>query len=236
MDAGRENPQIDWASERHLRIAFDRTRHGQSVTPIDHALSAIEQAGIPALVGITPAYSTLLLEFDLERLDEPRMIDAVRNALASSEVERTPSKALVIEIPVCYDDTCAPDAAEVARLHGITRADLIRLHSEASYVVEFIGFVPGFGYLSGLPPRLNTPRLDVPRTRVPAGSVAIAANQTGVYPGNTAGGWRLIGRTPLRMFDATRSKPSLLARSDTVRFNPISLAEFRALSEGSAVP
>ena len=111
-------------------------------------------------------------------------------------------------------------------------SELIRLHAEPLYVVHFIGFAPGFGYLDGLPRELATPRLPSPRVRVPVGSVGIAGDQTGIYATPAAGGWRLIGRTPLVMFDARREQPSLLTAGDRVRFRPISLAEFRTQARG----
>lgn len=220
--------QFTWASERHLRLSLGSTPSGQASARIDQALAAIQRARVPGLVDITPASTTLLLAFDCESLDEPLAVNAVRAALMDAAEASPPAPPAIIEIPVCYHGECAPDGYAVGRMHGLSMAELVRLHSKAEYRVEFIGFAPGFGYLSGLPERLNTPRLNTPRTRVPAGSVGIAGDMTGVYPGHTAGGWRLIGRTPLRMFDAGRAKPSLLARGDRVKFVPITLAEFEA--------
>lgn len=226
MRESGQSVQISWAGEHHLRLGFDTSSGLPILDRLDRALAAIKRAPPPGLVGITPASSTILLEFDLEHIDETHAIEKLRQVL-NVEIDATPlASRELIEIPVCYDASFAPDAAEVARLHDITPVELIQLHCAAEYVVQFIGFVPGFGYLSGLPAQLITPRLDAPRPRVPAGSVGIAGDQTGVYPGNTAGGWRLIGRTPLRMFDPGRERPSLLARGDRVRFVPISLAEF----------
>jgi len=228
MDASDGVLRLNWASERHLRIALDAGVAAASNQDIDHALAAIERAGVPGLLGITPAVSTLLLEFDIAQLDESRAVSAVRLALTDAADALPHAPPALIEIPVCYHGELAPDAYTVARKHGLSKAELIRLHSKADYTVQFIGFAPGFGYLTGLPERLSTPRLDTPRTRVPSGSVGIAGDMTGVYPGHTAGGWRLIGRTPLRMFDPDRARPSLLARGDRVRFVQISLAEFEA--------
>ena len=111
-------------------------------------------------------------------------------------------------------------------------ADVAALHSGVEYFVDFIGFTPGFPYLGGVPARLATPRLDQPRTRVPAGSVGIAGNQTGIYPSATPGGWRLIGRTPLRIFDAARDPATRLQMGDRVRFIPIDPPQFHILEAG----
>ncbi len=136
-----------------------------------------------------------------------------------------------VEIPVCYGGEFGPDLAEVCAMHGMTPAQAIELHASAEYRVYFLGFVPGFAYLGELPKDLVTARLATPRKRVPAGSVGIAGNQTGVYPFATPGGWRLIGRTPLKMFRADRDGLSLLSIGDGVRFTPISAERFAELEK-----
>src|SRR5205823_12809828 len=120
--------------------------------------------------------------------------------------------------------------ADEAATHGMTPEHFIELHSSATYLVYFLGFAPGFAYLGELPQELVTPRLPSPRKRVPAGSVGIAANQTGVYPFETPGGWRLLGRTPLATFRTDRQGLSLLSIGDHVRFAPISRERFAELS------
>jgi 5-oxoprolinase (ATP-hydrolysing) subunit B len=122
------------------------------------------------------------------------------------------------EIPVRYGGEDGPDLADVARAHGLDAADVIRLHSGASYVVGFTGFSPGFPYLFGLPAMLATPRLATPRTRVPKGSVGIGGDYAGIYPQSTPGGWHVIGRTDAQLFDPTRDPPALLHPGDGVRF------------------
>ena len=134
-----------------------------------------------------------------------------------------------IEIPVCYGGEYGPDLNDVSAMHGITPAETIELHSSATYLVYFLGFVPGFAYLGELSEALVTPRLPRPRRSVPAGSVGIAGSQTGVYPFTTPGGWRLLGRTPLSMFRSDRNAFSLLTIGDRVRFTPISRQRFTAL-------
>ncbi|TCW16899.1 KipI family sensor histidine kinase inhibitor [Raoultella sp. BIGb0138] len=123
-------------------------------------------------------------------------------------------------IPVIYGGEDGPDLAEVARHSGLSEKQVVELHSSVEYVVWFLGFQPGFPYLGGLPERLATPRRAEPRLRVPAGSVGIGGAQTGVYPLATPGGWQLLGRTPLALFDATRREPVLLRSGDRVRFVP----------------
>lgn len=131
-----------------------------------------------------------------------------------------------VEIPVCYDGEFGPDLADVARHTGLSVEEVIARHSAVEYRVHCLGFAPGFPYLGGLPPELATPRRATPRQGVPAGSVAIGGAQTGIYPQSSPGGWNVIGRTPLRLFDADREPPALLKAGDRVRFRPITRGEF----------
>jgi KipI family sensor histidine kinase inhibitor len=217
-----------WVSDCSVRIAVP----GASPAEIRHARRAAINAVnalAPVLLDVTAGYGTVLLTFDPLRIDPRAAEAALRRALAAEHATNEPAGPLRT-LPVCYEGDCAPDLGELASLHGLTPADVVALHSGADYTVEFLGFSPGFPYLSGLPGRLATPRLGRPRPRVPAGSVGIGGSQTGVYPQPMPGGWRLIGRTPLRLFDATGRPPALLAPGDRVRFVPISHAEFDRLS------
>ncbi|MBS0633342.1 MAG: 5-oxoprolinase subunit PxpB [Verrucomicrobia bacterium] len=135
-------------------------------------------------------------------------------------------KGGLVEIPVCYGGEFGPDVAVVARQGGLKESDVVSLHAGASYVVHAVGFSPGFPYLGGLPEKLHTPRRATPRTSVPAGSVGIGGMQTGVYPLASPGGWQLIGRTPLALFDAARSPAALLRVGDRVKFKAITPEEF----------
>jgi inhibitor of KinA len=164
------------------------------------------------------------------RLRHEELEARLRQYLARLEEVKLP-KPRHVEIPVCYGGEFGPDLEEVAALRGIETEQVIRLHSSATYRVYFLGFAPGFAYLGQLPEELVTPRLATPRKHVPAGSVAIAGNQTGVYPFATPGGWRLLGRTPTRMFRADRDGLSLLSIGDRVRFTPIPSERFAELEK-----
>lgn len=139
-----------------------------------------------------------------------------------------------IVIPVCYGDEFGPDLLEVAAHAGITHHEVVARHTATEYTVAMLGFAPGFPYLLGLDPALHVPRRANPRTRVPAGSVAIGGAQTGIYPRELPGGWHLIGRTPLTLFDPDRKPPCLLAPGDRVRFRAINADEFARLAERGA--
>src|SRR5262249_45597643 len=134
-----------------------------------------------------------------------------------------------VEVPVCYDPEFAPDLDDVSRRTGRATKEVIDLHSTAEYRVACIGFVPGFPFLAGLAKELATPRRDTPRKEIPPGSVGIGGAQTGIYPLRSPGGWNLIGRTPLKLFDPTNNPPALLRAGDRVRFRAITREEFEAL-------
>jgi inhibitor of KinA len=131
-----------------------------------------------------------------------------------------------IDVPVCYGGDLGPDLGDVARQAGCSQEQVIRLHTSRQYRVFVVGFVPGFAYMGPVDSRLALPRRSTPRTRVPAGSVAIAAGQTGIYPMETPGGWHLIGRTAIRPFDESRAAPALFHPGDRVSFRPIPREEF----------
>jgi len=188
---------------------------------------AIALARISGVVDIVPAYTTVLLIFDPMATDPVRLENDVRAAISASG--QTPWESREITIPVVYGGEFGPDLEFVAYHTGLSPQEVVHRHAAATYIVACMGFAPGWAYLLGLPPELETPRLPNPRTRVPAGSVGIGGAQTGVYPLETPGGWRLIGRTPLRMFDPERAEPALLRPGDAVRFVPITPEQFRSI-------
>lgn len=191
-------------------------------------LRLLESEPIAGVRNLHPAYCSMLVKFDPLKWRHEKLERELRNYLVRLEKVKLP-EAREVEIPVCYGEEFGPDLVEVAALHKITPEEVIKLHSSATYLVYFLGFVPGFAYLGELPEELATPRLATPRKRVPAGSVGIAGNQTGVYPFETPGGWRLLGRTPVSMFRTDREGLSLLSIGDHVQFVPISRERFAEL-------
>ena len=184
------------------------------------------QAKPPAwLRNLQPAYCSLLVSFDGCQVDHAEVETTLRAYEQRARSLRS-RKPKTVEVPVCYGEEFGPDLAEVAKLHNLTPEEVIRLHCSRMYCAYFLGFAPGFAYLGDLAPEIATPRLPTPRKQVPAGSVAIAGIQTAVYPFATPGGWRLLGRTPLRLFRAERDGTPLVSLGDQVRFQPISRDEF----------
>jgi KipI family sensor histidine kinase inhibitor len=191
---------------------------------------ALDDYALPGLSEAVPAYRSLLWHYDPLLLSFDQVCELAGQALNQAQTS-APLKPRVIEIPTCYGGQFGPDLEFVARHNDLQPEDVIRLHASALYPVYMLGFSPGFAYLGGLPPAIAAPRLPSPRTQVPAGSVGIAGAQTGIYPIATPGGWRLIGRTPLRLFDPQLRPPALLRPGDRVRFTPIDADRFTALWE-----
>ncbi|HET9344710.1 MAG TPA: 5-oxoprolinase subunit PxpB [Candidatus Limnocylindrales bacterium] len=172
-----------------------------------------------------PAYASVLAPFDPVALSVAEAASIVESVLpgvtAAADAAADAAAGRLVEIPVRYGGPDGPDLDEVAAIHGLAPADVVALHAGVDYTAFFLGFAPGFAYLGPVPAAIATPRLDVPRTRVPAGSVAIGGAQTAVYPTDTPGGWRLIGRTGVSLWDVTRDEPALVRPGDRVRFVPV---------------
>jgi KipI family sensor histidine kinase inhibitor len=185
-----------------------------------------------AITDVVPAFNRICVHYDpLNVLSRGLDPYAWMQGMCALAYQPLPSgKTRRICIPVCYEPSCAPDLLPLAKQLGMSVDDIIALHSSAEYQVGMIGFAPGFPYLTGLHPALQAPRLANPRTRVEAGSVAIAELMCGIYPAALPGGWNIIGRTPLALFDATRSDPCVLTAGDSVCFQPISARQFETAS------
>jgi len=215
------------AAPHTIEPAGDRAfllRFGGEMTPEANGkvLAAADRVAASAsawVVDVVPAYASLLVVYDPLRVS-PETVEALLREAAETEGTGR-SEGREVTIPVRYGGEDGPDLEEVARLTGSSPGEVAAIHAAGRYVVYMLGFKPGFPYLGTLDSRLRLPRRPSPRTRVPAGSVAIAGAQTGVYPVESPGGWRLIGRTPLRLFDPSLPEPFLLRPGDRVRFEAI---------------
>jgi inhibitor of KinA len=230
----RFTPLGDRAVTITLGDTIDIATH-RRVRAVCAALDAHPIAGVtdqvPAFASVTVHYNPILVGGDAKQSPYDRLVARLGAMLSSARDEELPTPR-VVEIPVCYGGTLGPDLEDVAAQHELTPDQVIALHSSATYLVYMVGFMPGFAYMGGLPDRLATPRRATPRTAVPAGTVGIGGSQTGVYPLESPGGWNLIGRTPLRIFDIHRDPATLLATGDQARFIPISLAELDRWASG----
>ena len=210
---------IQPASDRSLLISF-----GDEISLDAHTavvrLTRCLQGLRRGILNLHPAYTSVLVDFD-PRLRSYAEVEALVRERMASHADAPPPESRHIEIPVHYGGESGPDLGDVARHAGLTEKRVIELHAAAEYLVYFVGFATCFPYLGGLPPELATPRLAAPRKQVPAGSVAIGGAQAGIYPLASPGGWRLIGRTHLKLFDLSASPPPLLRMGDRIRFVPV---------------
>ena len=218
------------ASDQSLLVSFGEAITLQAHQQVVRLLRLLEAEPVAGVRNLHPGYASLLVKFDALRLRHDGLETVLRTYLERLDHVPVPEPRHM-EISVCYGGEYGPDLEEVCALHGMTPDQVIELHTATTYVVYFLGFVPGFAYLGELPEALVTPRLAVPRRSVPAGSVGIAGSQTGVYPFSTPGGWRLLGRTPIQMFQPESNALSFLSIGDRVRFVPISRQQFDAAKQ-----
>ena len=192
---------------------------------------AILRADINGVEELVPTYRSLLVRYDPLKMSYEQLVFRVKDLEKTSEASVNRVKSKKIVVPVVYGGKYGPDLYRVAHIHGLTEEQVIRLHSGSEYKVYMIGFVAGFPYLGEVADEIATPRLETPRLKVPAGSVGIAEKQTGIYPREAPGGWQIVGRTPLKLFDLMVKPPALLSPGDTVKFRSISADEYEALLE-----
>ena len=187
---------------------------------------ALMKSPVAGLVETVPAYRSLLITYDPLNTDVATLKNWIKDLQEKMEGIHIP-ELKTVEIPVAYGADYGPDLEWVAGYHNIGVEEVIQLHTGTTYQVYMIGFTPGFPYMGELPERLATPRRETPRITIPEGSVAIAQRQTGIYPVKSPGGWHILGRTPMKLFNPLQIPPTLLEMGDLVRFFPIEEGEFK---------
>ncbi|MBS0581582.1 MAG: 5-oxoprolinase subunit PxpB [Proteobacteria bacterium] len=236
---------IEWLGDRALLLRLGAGIDA-TLNACVHALAhTLREAALPGVVDIVPAYASVAVHYDPRAWSEPaastapgerlaqRLLEIAAALPAPARTALSAEQGTVLEIPVCYGGEHGPDLADVAGLAGVGADEVIARHVAGDYRVAMLGFAPGFPYLLGLDPALHAPRRANPRTRVPAGSVAIGGAQTGIYPRELPGGWQILGRTPLTLFDAARDPPALLAPGQRVRFRAIDADKFAWLQKSA---
>ena len=223
-------PRFQHASDHSLLVTFGDQISREHHSFVARLLACLRAEPNPATLNLHPAYTSLLISFNPLVTHPSRFEEYVRTLVDHLRLVKLPPSR-TIEVPVCYDPEFATDLEFVARYAGLSTEDVVRRHGSPEYLVYFIGFAPGFAYLGGLPRELSVPRLPTPRLTVPAGSVALGGQQAGIYSVSSPGGWRIIGRTPLRLFDPEESDPTFLRLGDVVLFKQISRTEYATLAE-----
>ncbi len=206
------------ASDRSLLLSFGDEISLEAHLAVARLTRSLE--GVRGILNLHPAYTSVLVDFDPRLRSHDDVEALLRERLASPGEDAAPEPRHV-EIPVRYGGEYGPDLYDVALHTGLSEQRVVEVHAAAEYLVYFVGFATCFPYLGGLPSELATPRLSAPRKQVPAGSVAIGGAQAGIYPLASPGGWRVIGRTDLKLYDLTASPPPLLRMGDRVRFVPL---------------
>ena len=206
---------------------------GQEISlEINHKVMALkmvlEREPIRGIVELIPTYCSLLIQYDPMELRYGQLREKLYTLVNQLDKVEMPPKQ-VVEIPVAYGGEYGPDLGEVARAHNISEDEVIKLHSEPEYPIYMLGFVAGFPYLGGMNKAIATPRKKSPRLKIEAGSVGIAGEQTGIYSVESPGGWQIIGRTPLKLYDVNRNEPVLLKAGQYIKFKPITKEEFRTM-------
>ena len=213
-------PRIVPFSEQGLTVLFGSTIDRQTNELVLAFAAVVERATISGLLEVVPTYHAATIYFDVLLTDTATVTAHLRSLLETSfpAIDRA---CITHRIPVCYGGDLGPDLIDVAERTGLTSSDVIMLHASTLYHVYMVGFAPGFPYLGTVPDPIVVPRLRTPRKEVAAGSVGIAGSQTGIYPQSSPGGWRIIGRTPVRLFDLNRPQPFLIKAGDQVQFVPV---------------
>jgi inhibitor of KinA len=189
---------------------------------------ALQRAALPGVRDVVPTFRSVAVYFDPLRTDYDAVLSTIERE-GGRPPTADPQPRTPIRIPVCYGGEFGPDLPNVAAFAKMNEDDVVEVHCSRSYRVFMLGFVAGFAYMGIVDPRIAMPRHSTPRVKVPLGSVGIAGVQTGIYPAETPGGWQLIGRTPIRPFDASRAEPFLMKAGDRIQFTPIDRADYDRL-------
>lgn len=222
-------PTISPVGDRAISIDF-----GQVIDPtinrhIRQTIERIKEFQLEGIIELVPTYCALLVEYDAMLYSYSEICNIIEPTLEEGMTDTTNELVTVVEVPTVYGGEFGPDLSFVASHNHLSEAEVISIHSGTDYLVYMLGFIPGFTYLGGMDPRIATPRLSSPRTLIPAGSVGIAGEQTGTYPSDSPGGWQIIGRTPVTMYDMSKAQAALLKAGDYVRYVPIDESEFHRI-------
>ncbi|OXX83910.1 allophanate hydrolase [Paraclostridium benzoelyticum] len=214
------------AGDKSIVVEFGDIIDEEINRKVINLMKSIEKSSLSDYIyEMIPTYRSLMIIYNPLKIAFKNLINTVKDMESNLEILEKHEKNIV-KVPVLYGNDFGPDIETVAKHNGLKIEDVIKLHSEAEYLVYMLGFTPGFTYLGGMNNKLETPRLANPRVKIPEGSVGIAGKQTGVYPIESPGGWQLIGRTPIKLYDPKRENPILLKAGDYVKFIPITKDEF----------
>jgi KipI family sensor histidine kinase inhibitor len=228
------NTRIQWNGDSALTLFFDKeadedlTRHILSLAEVCNSIFSKK------LIEAIPAYQSLTLCFDLQSIETDAIEESIKAVIDNGITEIATMPSRVIKIPVCYQGAYAPDLEYLAEYCKLSCDEVIQQHTQTIYLVNMLGFLPGFLYLSGLADQLHCPRKEIPSLHVPAGAVGIGGNQTGVYPVESPGGWHIIGQTPISIFSPNAKQPFIAQPLYKIHFVEITVEQFEQLKQEQA--
>ncbi|MET3617931.1 KipI family sensor histidine kinase inhibitor [Peptoniphilus olsenii] len=218
------------AGDSALVMEFGNTIEKEINASIANVVENLKEQKLDGVVDILPTYRSILINYDPVKITFSELVD-VLNGLKTKDAKGVGEFVRLVEIPTLYGGEYGPDIDFVASHANMTVDEVIKIHSGTDYLVYMMGFIPGFTYLGGLDERIATPRLKSPRLKIEPGSVGIASNQTGMYPLESPGGWQLIGRTPLKLYDDTIDPPVFIQAGDYIRYVPITKEEYDKIKQ-----
>ena len=222
-------PTISPVGDCAISIDFGQVIDPKINRHIRQTIERIQELKLDGITELVPTYCALLIQYDAMLYSYSDICKLMEPMLEPSATDNANERVTVIEIPTVYGGEFGPDLGFVASHNNLTEDEVVAIHSGTDYLVYMLGFIPGFTYLGGMDPRIATPRLSSPGTLIPAGSVGIAGEQTGTYPSDSPGGWQIIGRTPVTMYDMSKEQAALLSAGDYVRYVPIDEAEYNRI-------
>ena len=222
-------PTISPVGDCAISIDFGQVIDPKINRHIRQIIEQIKDLQLDGIIELVPTYCALLVQYDAMVYSYSDICRILEPTLQESVTDSANELVTIVEIPTVYGGEFGPDLGFVASYNHLSEAEVVSIHSGTDYLVYMLGFIPGFTYLGGMDPRIATPRLSSPRTLIPAGSVGIAGEQTGTYPSDSPGGWQIIGRTPVTMYDMSKEQAALLSAGDYVRYVPIDEAEYNRI-------
>lgn len=222
------NYKIKFAGDCGITIEFENTISEDVNRQVVELKNAVENSETDGIIALVPTYRSLLIQYDSSKITYQTLIEFISQSIKNIGRNKS-TKSKIYVIPVCYGGDYGPDIETVSTENALDISSVIDIHSSKDYRIYMLGFTPGFPYLGGMDKRIETARLEKPRTKIYAGSVGIAGGQTGIYPIDSPGGWQIIGRTPLKLFDRTKAQPFLLEAGAYIRFKPIDVDAFNKI-------
>ncbi|MEH7117070.1 5-oxoprolinase subunit PxpB [Neobacillus vireti] len=223
--------EIKAIGDSAIQVSFGNQINEEIHSEIQQFLTSLRDEKIKGMIEWVPAYCTVAIYYQPEIISHDDLEKILKRMLSTSTHKMKQDKGMVYEIPVYYGGETGPDLSFVASYHQLSEEEVISLHTSKEYLIYMMGFVPGFPYLGGLPPSLAIPRLEHPRSSVQAGAVGIGGNQTGIYPSEVPSGWRIIGITPVPLFDVNRPSPFLFSAGNYIKFHSIDLQEYKRIKQ-----